>query len=119
MSVNACRVFAIIASNAGRHPSNQLQRLELARTHLVCVVVSTLLAIRTSRLEIVSIAQLLLLDAIDFVSVMWHYRVDTLAFDVARNSIVRSTGDDRCGFPCGHISLDWCRHGHGFCVLDR
>lgn len=103
MTVDTLDVRAAAAIAARSHTSHEAKGLDLIVGWACTVVVGALFAVGTLFAQVVSVAQLHLLDAVDFgLIVVFGWWIDALTTTIARNDFVSVHGlvCRRCGWGC-------------------
>ena len=109
MAINTQEIIALGPEPTRRHARNILERREFVLRRLVSVVVGALDAVGAVAAEVVDVAHVDLLDAVDLALVVLQLGVDALAVAVARDA-----GDGDGGGVRGRWGgRDGCGGGHG------
>lgn len=82
MSIDALDVLAIAAMHTRRHPRDKAQSLDILLGRFVLVTMRASIAIAAFGAEVVDVAHLELFDPVNFCLVVFHLRVDSLAFPI-------------------------------------
>lgn len=109
MAINTQEIIALGPEPARRHARNIFEGREFILRRLVPVIVGALDAVGAVAAEVVDVAHVDLLDAVDFALVVLQLGVDALAVAVARDA-----GDGGGGWVRGRWGGgDFCGGGHG------